>query len=254
MTSKLSLALASAAALILAGAAAAETTTETRTEIHKTAHVFVVDGKDAGIATDKPHQIVVTSRAVDGQEPSLQVKMLGLEGADGEAIDIGSLEPGETRTFTSASGKDVVVTRGDEGVTLSVDGKQIQLPSILGVSVSDPGARMAIVQAEGGSGTWTAAGETEDVIVLGGAPHAFLPSPMALAGNFEQLESVKDLDPEVREKVVAALKEIFAAHHGAHAFAFTTQAPAPGDAAAAPGQRVMVRRVVVDSKDDAKVE
>lgn len=260
MTSKLTIALVSATSLLVAGLAQAgvahgdtTTTTETRTEIHRTAHVVVLEGQDAAMAAGQPHQIVVTSRAIDGETPQLQVKMLGADSLDGETLDIAALEEGETRTFTTREGKEVVVSRGEEGITLSVDGKEIRLPSLTSVNVLASGGH-----AIAGGPTWVHAGDmaghSEDVIVLGGTPHVFPAAPLAMASNFENLKSLEGLEPEVREKVVAALHEIFSKQHGAFAFTTTLPAPADGSSARAPSQRMIVRQVVVDPSKESNAQ
>ena len=252
MPSKTTLALASAAALAAASlAVAGEPQTTTRTET-KT-RVVVMNADHASLPADG-HQIMVTSRAIDGADPTMQVKVLG-EGLEGETIDVGSLEPGETRTFTTKDGKDVVVTRGETGVTLSVDGKEIELPSLTNLSVMHAGPGAAVASA------WTAGDgqvvtDDQNVVVVG-APHVMIGGPGALAGNFDQLDSLKDLDPEVREKVVAALHEILSGKGGmAYSFATTIEGPEGAIAVpAVPGTpgapHVIVHRVV---KDDAKAE
>ena len=60
------------------------------------------------------------------QDHRMQVIALG---EDGEALDIdlSDLEEGETRQFFTDSGKEVVATRTEDGITLEVDGKTIEL-------------------------------------------------------------------------------------------------------------------------------
>ena len=247
MTSKTSLALASAAALVAASVAAAgEPQASTRTQT-RTAYKYVVTDGDHAPAAGDAHQVMVTSRAVDGADPSLQVRVLG-EGMDAETMDVGSLEPGESRTFTTKDGKEVVVTRSETGVNLSIDGKDIELPSLMNVSVlpGEGGTAIAVAGADGQLHS-----EDANVFVVGG-PHVMMAGPGAASMNFDDLESLKGLDPEVRDKVVAALHEILSSPGGlAQAFAITLPEGAVAAAPGAPGApRVIVRRQVVKTDDD----
>lgn len=239
--------LSGLALALLAGTATAdEPQPATRTEVHKACKVVMLTDAQGDAAAMPPHQIMVTSRAVDGGDPTMQVQVMGLSGDDAETIDVNSLAEGETKTFTTKDGREVVVSRAADGVTLSVDGKEIKLPSL---------ANVAVMSAEGmpGHAMWvtnegdqtTASSEEKQVFVFAGAPTmAVAGAPLAFSGNFDNLKSLEGLDPAVREKVVAALHEILSSPQG---LSFSMTAPAPGEPgapAAVPGQHVVVRRVV----------
>lgn len=257
IASKKTTLLAGATLALAATAIAGEAAPGTRTEVQKTCKVVMLGG-DAAVNTLPPHQIMVTSRSVDGAEPALQVQVLGADGGAPEMIDVASLEDGETRTFTTASGKDVIVSRNEGGVVLSVDGKEINLPSLMNVAVmsGEPGANMATWVSE--DGAEHVINTNENVMVFAGGPAPMM-GGVGLPGDFSNLQSLEGLEPEVREKVVAALHEIlsggkagFAFHHMAVAAPGTEGAAAP-----APGQRVIVRRVAAPTTapaDGSRVE
>lgn len=78
------------------------------------------------------------------EKHAMKVKIVG----DGDAIEVGDLEVGETRQFFTDSGKEVVVTREEHGYELSVDGREIDV-----VSPGDHhGAAVVTIDREGDDG------------------------------------------------------------------------------------------------------
>ncbi len=53
--------------------------------------------------------------------------MLKIDGGDTEVLTIDDLAVGETREFTTESGKSVLVARDDSGLVVDVDGKLIEI-------------------------------------------------------------------------------------------------------------------------------
>ncbi len=235
------LAATSLAPAAMAGDATAPASPGSATEARKV--IVLKERIDGGPGQ---HTVMVTSRSVDGQEPSLQVMVSPLGGGEAEALDLESLALGETRTFTTKSGRDVEVSRTDAGLRLTVDGKEILLPSL---------ANLAVMSADGATGaTWISEDGDEtrlekNVFVFSGEPHGVM--AMNHAGlsmaNLDNLKALEGASPEVRERVIAALHELLQQHHasvpGAHGFAFITKTEDGAAAPAAPTeQRVRVRR------------
>ena len=57
---------------------------------------------------------------------------LQLDG-DMDVIEIDDLEIGESRQFFTDEGKEIVVTRGEDGVDITVDGEEIDMPKMIRV-------------------------------------------------------------------------------------------------------------------------
>lgn len=226
----------------LAGHAADAPSSEPRTDVRKAMKVMVVDDANVAVAGAPGRSIVVTARSVDGEKPALKIQVQGDDPAGAEAFELPELAPGETKTFTTSDGRAVEVTRTDEGLRLSVDGKEIVLPQILEATAPDgaglPGfAHVETFVTTSGEGD---ADGAKDVIVMH-APPAMV---MLREPDVDHLESLKGLDPEVREKVIAALHEILSQPPGAMTSGFAYSVPPP-DAPAPAGapHRVEVRRV-----------
>jgi len=236
MSSRTSLSLAALATLaalpLLAGEPTTTTSTTRSTEHVAMRRIVVSDDSDAAVPE---HSVAVFSRAVDGGAPTMSVQLLGKDGAAPESFDVAELAIGETKRFTSDSGREVEIGRTDDGITLAIDGKTIDLPGLSGAGDST----MA----------WTTTANTtgEDMnVVVAGAPQVFV-ATMRDSIDFEKLESVKKLRPGIRDEVVAALKEILASPevltmHGLPGGAFA-MASAPGADA---HQQVVVKTIVVD--------
>ena len=56
-------------------------------------------------------------------------KMKVVLGGDADTFELGELEVGETRQFFTESGKEVVITRSEDGYEVNVDGKEINILS-----------------------------------------------------------------------------------------------------------------------------
>ena len=172
-----------------------------------TREVVVVKQSSDGTDDAAPHSIVVSTRHIDGEPGQTEVQVLG-DDHQFETFTLDELEKGDSQTFKTRDGRTLDVTRNDAGIVLSLDGKSIDLPQLAGLPrvpgvPGEPGA-MAFSFKTGGSF------EDENVIVATGGPHVFVRSLSLSDEDFENLESLKGLDPDVREKVVAALQEILA--------------------------------------------
>lgn len=62
----------------------------------------------------------------DGEHHKMKIKIAG-DGAGIESFDIGELEVGETHQLFTDSGKEVNITRDEDGYTVNVDGKDIDI-------------------------------------------------------------------------------------------------------------------------------
>jgi hypothetical protein len=247
MTLRTSLMIAAIASLpsltAVAGEPASTTSTTSTTSTNERVEVRRVVVAGDAHASVPEHSVAVFSRAVDGGAPSMSVQLLGKDGAEPETFDLAEVQVGETKRFTSDSGREVEITRTADGITLAIDGKTIELPGLGGA----PGE---------GTVAWTsdanASGEDTDVVIAG-APqlsHVFV-AQMPASIDVESLESVKKLRPEIHDEVVAALEEILASPD---LLALHGLPPMAGAFAAAPGpggeqRHVVVKTIVVD---DAK--
>lgn len=134
----------------------------------------------------------------------------------GEAIVVDDLAVGETRQFFTDSGKEVVVTRGDDGFHLTVDGKEIDVVGphgFHGASVIDlegeEGGSVKVIVKKVGVGE-----ESEHVMVWHGAGHeahgdhgfAFVIQP-DVAEHVVESGVLDDLAPEKREEILRVIRE-----------------------------------------------
>jgi hypothetical protein len=160
-------------------------------------------------------------------------------GGDGEVITIDDLEVGETRQLFTDSGKEVIVTREEDGIKLTVDGKEIDVSTPhhpRGLALVDVGGEdgehvNVIVKKIGGHGegeegehvmvwhgdagghaahdvmVWTGE-EGEDHVLAGGEGHgfAFVAAP-DVAGSVLESGVLDDLDPAKREEILKAIKD-----------------------------------------------
>jgi hypothetical protein len=117
----------------------------------------------------------VTSFAHEAKH-KIKLKIDGMEEA--LKLDLDDMEVGETQQLFTESGKEVVVTRQEEGYKLEVDGKEILIASPGGHGKMD-GKKMVFISEDGetthlggdGAHTWVSAdGEGEKIhkIVIGG--------------------------------------------------------------------------------------
>lgn len=89
-----------------------------------------------------------TRAGEDHGEPIIEKKIkivVAEDGGDAQAevirLDGDDLEPGESRQFLTDSGKEVVITRNDdESLTVTVDGKDIELPAVHDIDIDIDGA------------------------------------------------------------------------------------------------------------------
>lgn len=144
---------------------------------------------------------------------------------DGDLIDIEAddLEVGESREFKSDSGKDVVVTRTDDGLEVTVDGKKLDILKLHADGKGD-GHRVIRIEKRIGDGDEVKVEKEHKVIVLSGdeagTVHADGKAFAFVQGDGGTLESVlasgalDKLDPKTREEVIEALKKAFAEHDG----------------------------------------
>lgn len=150
---------------------------------------------------------------------------------DDEAIVIDDLEVGQTRQFFTESGKEVVVTREEDGFKLTVDGKEINVDmphaphgvAVVNVDGEDGEAMKVFVKTivahgDGEEGehvmVWHGDGgehESHDVMVWTGEEgeghaFAFAAAPDVAASVLES-GVLDDLDPAKREEILKAIKD-----------------------------------------------
>jgi hypothetical protein len=202
--------LLSCAAGLLAGAAfAADEAQPTWHAQDARVHSVVVRGGE-DTAPSAGRSIMVKTRKIDGQAATTELILVG-EGGANEVFQVPELAVGESRTFTTESGKTIDVKRMDRGYSLAIDGKTIVLPGedVLMGGPGDAGSGRREVRVMRVEHSGEGGGEEE--IILGDAAHAvFIEGPGHGLANvdFDPLESLKGLEPDVREKVLAALHEI----------------------------------------------
>jgi hypothetical protein len=174
--------------------------------------------------------------AADGGAPVVEEKKIALvlkvaDDADAERIeldDLSELEVGESRSYTTASGKAVEAIRTETGYELDVDGKKITLPDAPEVAAhgdvfvfhkkveiegedgdvktmvwhgaNQPGERMIVRHGKGGEGFAFHHGDGVAVHRLFGA--------QAWIDRLEKSARFQELDEATREKVREALREV----------------------------------------------
>lgn len=165
----------------------------------------------------------VLSAGHDGKhEARHEVKIKIMQDGELLDLDLDGLEVGESRDFKSDSGKEVVVTRTDDGFDVSVDGKKLDIMKFHADGKGD-GHRVIRIEKRMGDGD-KAEGKEHKVIVLSGDEagtiHADAEAFAFVQGDGGTLESVlksgalDKLDPKTREEVIEALKKAFAEHEG----------------------------------------
>lgn len=151
-----------------------------------------------------------------------EVKIKIMQDGDLIDLDLDDLGVGETRDFKSDSGKDVVVTRTDEGFDVTVDGKKIELFKDL-TGDEGGGHRVIRIEKRTGEGDNVEVKEHKVVVLSGdkaGTIHSDGESYAFVEGGGTLDEVLKSgaldkLDAKTREEVIEALKKAFAAHDGA---------------------------------------
>ena len=154
-------------------------------------------------------------------ERKVEIKILADADGEGVELDLSDLEVGETRWITTDSGKDVGVTREDDGYRLDIDGEETFIMS--------PGDGMhnrvmvhATIDHEGGgshdstSNVWV--NSDHDVISLD-----------SMAGDSVFISGLGDLDENQKADIIDALRSAgvdkdvhFAPAGGPHVMSFTT--------------------------------
>lgn len=84
-----------------------------------------------------PVFILSAGVALAGDDDKIIIKeqhkfRLQLDG-DMDVIEVDDLEIGESRQFFTDEGKEIVVTRGEDGVDITVDGEEIDMPKVIRV-------------------------------------------------------------------------------------------------------------------------
>jgi hypothetical protein len=162
--------------------------------------------------------------AGDDAEVKHQVKIKIVQ--DGDLIDVEAddLEVGESREFKSESGKDVVITRTEEGFDVTVDGKKIELLQNI-TNGEGGGHRVIRIEKRTGDGEDVEVEKEHKIVVLSGDEAGTINADghaIAFVHGEGTLDAVlksgalDKLDAKTREEVIAALKKAFAAHDGKH--------------------------------------
>lgn len=155
--------------------------------------------------------LLVTSALLAGEgHVERHLKLALGDPADVLVIEDDDMEPGETRQFFTESGKEVVITRTEEGRTIEIEGKTIEIPENPAnfVFSGEEGVRKVIVK--------------EMHTVDGDAHHAFRfhtgdenegPHVMVLhrglpSKHLAESGVLDDLDAETRERILDTLREI----------------------------------------------
>ena len=77
--------------------------------------------------TEKRHIMIKVDKSGD-HDAKVDLKVDG----EAEAFTMPELEVGESKTITTKSGKTILISKTEEGLTLDVEGKQVNLPSFGG--------------------------------------------------------------------------------------------------------------------------
>ena len=155
-------------------------------------------------------------------EPHIQHKIeLKLDGADHIAIETDDLEVGETRQFFTDSGKEVVLTREEDGLKIEVDGEELELGLHGGghhafVNVYGGSDKTVVIQKLGGDGAhafafghgeghgelhWVEKGEH-------GEGFSFVIERPSAADHLIESGVLDDLDEETRQNILDTLNEL----------------------------------------------
>lgn len=92
---------------------------------------------------------------------------------DMELIEIDDLQPGESRQFFTDEGKEIVITRSDDGIEITVDGEELDVPKIVRVKALHEGTldgegRKVIVRtqhADEHGAVWISSGQEGESVV-----------------------------------------------------------------------------------------
>jgi hypothetical protein len=162
--------------------------------------------------------------AGDTDETTISVRTSG--DSQPTVIHVPDLKSGETRTYTTDSGKTILLTRSDDGIRLKMGEKETFIsdsPGDEGEEIvvhgsGDGTQKKVIILSHGGSGTEASPGNRTKVIVSGkGNAYAFhtgsgegrvRTSADLLKGR--NLKSLDSLDARTRQAVLATLDELLA--------------------------------------------
>ncbi|MFQ5670985.1 MAG: hypothetical protein ACE5HD_10780 [Acidobacteriota bacterium] len=194
----------------------------------------------AGLALAGAGLLVSTARAADESTERREMRIVVASGADAattglESVDIGDLEIGETRFLTTDSGKEIAVTREEDGLFLEIDGKEMHIQMD-----DEPGTRLFV----GGADTAEADGDQ----VIGLSARSICIGRPGADEDVVTLSGLGDLDDARKDEIIDALrsagieKEIRFASPG-HGFQFVT-VNTDGDAEGEKNVNVEVRRCV----------
>jgi len=204
-------ALVAASSVAMAGDVPAESSRHEVVKVHEI--VVRKDAAPSGQAT--PRTIVLESRATNGEKLATEVRVISGSPDDVLTFQLDDLGEGQTRTFQTPAGKDIEVKRDGDRLLVTVDGETTEAPAPpMGSGV------FGIVAAGDRQMLWTEGADGAEPEAKHRAMKVFVhrdagdAHPMVLAlhrkVNFNELEALAGLDPEVRAKVVAALEEILA--------------------------------------------
>jgi hypothetical protein len=175
--------------------------------------------------------VMTPAVAEDHVDRKVEIKILADADGEGVELDLSDLEVGETRWITTDSGKDVGVTREDDGYRLDIDGEETFIMSP-GVGMHNRVMVHATTDHDGGgsydstSNVWV--NSDHDVINLD-----------SMTGDSVFISGLGDLDENQKADIIDALrsagvdKEVhFAPAGGPHVMSFTTSdgVHADGDA------------------------
>ena len=171
----------------------------------------------------------LTFTAVAEEERHIKLKIA----TDGEMhdIDASDLEVGESRQFISDSGKEVVITRTEEGFSITVDGEELDLGGHTSIHAGH-GKKVIIKQgAHGGDGEGVKIikkrmrmdGGDEDVMIWHGedgevheidGDHAIFMSidRPDVAQHLQDSGALEGLSDEQRQRILDALEELHEEH------------------------------------------
>lgn len=170
---------------------------------------------------------MVPAMADDVVERKVQIKVIADAGGEAVELDLSDLEVGETRWITSDSGKEVGITREENGYRLDIDGEETFI-----MSPGDDMHNRIMVHAtsegeglhESMSNVWVTGGDAE-VIHLDG---------MASDGVF--ISGLGDLDEYQKADIIDALRSAgvdkdihFAPSGGPHMMSFTIDSDVHAD-------------------------
>ena len=145
-----------------------------------------------------------------------------------DVIEIDDLEVGESRQFFTDDGKEIVVTRGEEGVDITVDGDEIDIPKTIRVETlheefHGDGDRKFVIRtghSDGHDNVWvTSGGEAKAIVEIGslGDGHAmhWVSSDggdirirrSSAAEHLKESGALDALDEDQRQAILDALEE-----------------------------------------------